>query len=1025
MIGRIAFSLSVVLIACAGFTFGVTTACAQSTSMLQGKVTDQNSAAVRGTTVTALNVATNAERFGETDSQGDYQIAALPVGVYRLEVRAPGFRMAIVEGTEIEIGRIIVQDFRLEVGDITQAVAVTYQQNLIEGVSVSVGQLIDQRTVQQLPLNGRHFIDLGLLVPGSVTPPQNGFLSPPARGQGSFALNTAGNREDTVNFQINGINLNDQINNIITFLPPLSSIQEFKVDNSTFSAEYGRNSGAIVNIATRRGTNQFHGELIEYFRNDALDARNFFNFTASQPPPFKRNQFGGSVGGPIVLPNFGEGGSFLSYNGKNRSFFFFTYEGLRQTQGVDVNTLVLSDVQRASVTDPVIRRLVELIPRANFIDSSGVARFVGAAPVSVVVDQWAVDISHNFDERNQLNGYYAVQHDDRNEPTALGNTIPGFGDIRLGLRQIFTLNYTHIFTPDTVNEARFGFNRISFTGLAGAQLNPADFGIRNGINQTGALPQINIAGGLNFGGPTNLPQGRGDTSFVASDTLSQLHGLHSLKFGGEFRRFYNNNLLVDSGTFQFPSIAAFVAGNANSFSITIGDRAPAIAQGALDFFAVDNFRWRRNVTFELGLRYEWNTSPTERFDRFYVFDPALVALLNVGRDIDQVYKTNAQNFQPRVGMAWDPFKDGKTSVRLAYAIMTEQPLANAVANTAGNPPNATPLSFSGTIRLDNAIDLARASGISLVTVDHNYKNSYVQSWNVNVQRELMRNLALMAGYFGSKGTHLRISRNINQPINGVRPFVRLSNTSPVLPGAALGNITQIEGTANSSYNALWATITRRLSRGLQLNASYTWSKSIDYNSLSSPPTVVTVQNSYDVRNDRGLSDFDARHRLVLNGIYELPFKGNRLKEGWELAAIVQMQSGNPVNIVTTNSTVNGVANTLRPDVNGPVAILGRVDRWFDTSAFTAVARFGNLGRNVIIGPGFSNVDFSVIKNTQLDENLELQFRAEVFDLLNHASFGQPGRVVGSATFGQIINTRFPTGDSGSSRQLQFALKLIF
>lgn len=1025
MMGRFLFYFSMVLIAGAALASGLATACAQSTGVLEGTVTDQNGAAIRGATVTARDLETNSERLSETDLQGNYRIPVLSAADYHLEVQARGFRTAVVQSVSVEVARIVVQDFRLEVGDLTQQVIVTSDSQMIEGATVSVGQLIDQRTVQELPLNGRHFIDLGLLVPGSVTPPQNGNLSPPARGQGSFALNTAGNREDTVNYQVNGINLNDQINNIITFLPPLSSIQEFKVDNSTFSAEYGRNSGAIVNIATRRGANQFHGELLEYFRNDALDARNFFNFTSNHPPPFKRNQFGGSVGGPIVLPHFGEGGSPFGYNGKNRTFFFFSYEGLRQRQGVDVNTLVLSDTQRASVTDPVIKKLIDLIPRANFTDSSGSPHFVGSAPVAVVVDQWAVDISHNFTGSDQLHGYYSIQHDDRNEPTALGNTIPGFGDIRRGLRQIFTLNETRIFSPDTVNEARFGFNRISFTGLAGAALNPADFGIRDGVNKAGALPQINIAGGLNFGGPTQLPQGRGDTSFVASDTLSQLRGRHSIKFGGEFRRFYNNNLTLDSGTFQFPSIAAFVAGNANSFSIALGNRTASIAQGALDFFALDSFKWRRNLTLELGLRYEWNMSPTERFDRFYVFVPEQIALVNVGRDIDQVYRTNAKNFQPRFGIAWDPFKDGKTSVRAAYAIMTEQPLVNAVLNTAANPPIATPLSFAGTIRLDNAIDLARASGISLVTVDHNYQNSYVQSWNLNIQRQVMRDLAVMAGYFGSSGTHLRISRNINQPVNGVRPFLRLSNASPVLPGTTLANITEVEGSGNSSYNALWATVTKRFSRGLQLNASYTWSRSIDYNSLSSPPTVITVQNSYDLLGDRGLSDYDARHRVVVDAIYDLPLKGNRLVDGWQLATIVQAQSGNPVNIITSNSTINGVANTIRPDVAGPVEIIGSVDRWFDTGAFTAVAHAGDLGRNVVIGPGFDNVDFSVIKNTRLDEKLELQFRAEVFDLFNHANFGQPGRVVGSATFGQITNTRFPTGDSGSSRQLQFALKLLF
>lgn len=998
---------------------------AQSTSSIEGKVTDESGAVIPAARIMAHHIASGLARTGETDALGNYQIAALPVGQYRLDVRRSGFRTTVIENFRLEVARITVQNFCLQVGDVSEHVVVTSAPPLVDFATISVGIVVDQRTVQELPLNGRHFIDLGLLTPGSVTPPQNGNLSPPARGQGSFALNTSGNREDTVNFQINGINLNDQINNILTFSPPLSSIQEFKVDNSTFSAEYGRNSGAIVNIATRRGTNNFHGELIEYFRNDALDARNFFNFTSPEPPPFKRNQFGGSIGGPLILPRFGEGGPTTSYNGRNKTFFFFTYEGLRQNQGLDVNTLVLSDEQRTAATDPTIRKLIDLIPRANFRDVSGASRFVGSAPVSVVVDQWAADISHNFNDRDQVHGYYSVQLDDRNEPTALGNTIPGFGDIRRGLRQILTINETHIFSVDAVNEIRFGFNRIAFTGLAGAPFNPTELGIRVGVNRPGSLPQINVAGGLNFGGPTQFPQGRTDTSFVASDTLTQLRGRHSLKIGGEIRRFYNDSLTQDSGSFQFPSVAAFVAGNANSFSIALGDRAASIVQGALDLFVLDSFKWRRNLTLELGLRYEWNMSPAEKSDRFYVFDPATVALVNVGRDIDQVYKTNAKNFQPRVGLAWDPFADGKTSVRAAYAIMTEQPLVNAVNNLPANPPNATPLSFAGTIRLNNAIDLARASGISLATVDHNYRNSYVQSWNLNIQRELRQNVAVTAGYFGSKGTHLRISRNINQPIDGVRPFLRLSNSSPVLAGTSLGNIIQIEGSSNSSYNALWATFSKRLSRNLQLDASYTWSKSIDYNSLSSPPTVVTVQDSYDLRRDRGLSDYDARHRAVLYAIYDLPFKRNRLVDGWRFAVIMQAQSGNPVNIITSNSTLTGVANTVRPDVVGPVETLGNVERWFDTGRFTAVPQFGYLGRNVIVGPGFSNIDFSVVKNTKLDETRELQFRAEVFDVFNRANFGQPGRVVGSATFGQITNTRFPTGDSGSSRQLQFGLKFIF
>ena len=343
--------------------------------------------------------------------------------------------------------------------------------------------------------------------------------------------------------------------------------------------------------------------------------------------------------------------------------------------------------------------------------------------------------------------------------------------------------------------------------------------------------------------------------------------------------------------------------------------------------------------------------------------------------------------------------------------------------TTANPPFATPLSFSGPIRLDEALNLTRDAALAPQTTDHGFTNASLQSWNVNVQRELTGTLAAMAGYFGSKGRHLILSRNINQPVDGVRPFAALSESSPILPGTPLGNITQVESTGQSSYHALWLSANKRLSRGLQFSASYTWSKSLDYNSLSTQGVV--VQDSYNLRGDRGLSDYDVRHRFVWSGTYEFPFTGHQLVEGWQLAAIVQSQSGNPVNIVTSDSTVNGVPNTLRPDVTGPIRILGEVDRWFDTSVFTAVPRFGNFGRNVIIGPGFHNVDLSLSKRTRIGAKLNMELRAEIFDLFNHPNFGQPGNVVGSVDFGKITTTRFPTGDSGSSRQVQLALKVSF
>jgi hypothetical protein len=385
-------------------------------------------------------------------------------------------------------------------------------------------------------------------------------------------------------------------------------------------------------------------------------------------------------------------------------------------------------------------------------------------------------------------------------------------------------------------------------------------------------------------------------------------------------------------------------------------------------------------------------------------------------------------------------------------------VTNVVTPVTGNPPLATPLNFNGVINLGNARTVATAAGLAPAAVDQDFDNAYVQSWNLNVQREVAKGIGVTLGYFGSKGTHLRISRNINQfitPGSTTRPYpVVRAAPSPDLVGRLLGNITEIESTGNSSYNALWATANKRLARGLQFNASYTWSKSIDYNSLNSQGVV--VQDSYNLRDSRGLSDYDARHRFVINTIYQLPFKGNRLIEGWQLAGIVQAQSGNPINIVTNIATITGVA-TVRPDVIRPISITGNPAQFFsnalvcDPRIITAsdtrncangaalalpfspagVAHFGNLGRNVLIGPTFNNTDFSVIKNTKLSETTRLQFRAEFFDIFNHANFGQPNRVAvtvapgATSAFGTITGTRFATGDSGSSRQIQFALKLNF
>ncbi|HXQ73253.1 MAG TPA: carboxypeptidase-like regulatory domain-containing protein, partial [Pyrinomonadaceae bacterium] len=576
-----------------GFTFALTitllagaatATSAQSTASIEGLVVDPHGAVVPGVRITASNPAIAVERTTTSDTRGRYTLAALPVGDYVVAATAAGFKKQVIEKLTIEVGRRVTQDFQLEAGDISEQVSIISANDAVDR-SIAMGHVIDRRTVQNIPLNGRYFLDLALLVPASVTPPQGAFSAAPMRGLGSLAINTAGNREETVNYQINGITLNNLTFSSISFQPSINTIQEFKAENSTSSAEYGESSGAVVNIATRSGANDFHGELFEFFRNDALDARNFFELTSNEPAPFKRNQFGGNIGGPIV---------------RDKLFFFVSYEGLRQRQGLDLNSVVLNDSQRALVTDPVVTKLLALIPRANFIDSSGTSRFVSSASAPVNVDQWTADISYNLSEKDRVHGYYAIQDSELSEPNRFGNTIPGFGHVARTLRQIFTFNETHTFSQTMVNELRFGFNRFSGSSTPLAQLNPADFGIKNGINQPLGLPQISIAGGsLNLGGPANQPSGRGDTTFVAADTLNWLVGRHSLKLGGEYRQFLNNNFRQGTGSFNFPTVAAFVSGTANSFSVTLGNQSSSIAQGALGFFVQDSYRLSPRLNLEL------------------------------------------------------------------------------------------------------------------------------------------------------------------------------------------------------------------------------------------------------------------------------------------------------------------------------------------------------------------------------------------------------------------------------------------
>jgi hypothetical protein len=1010
---------------------GISIASAQSTATVSGTVTDQTGAVVPQARITLHGNGTGIDRVVSSDKDGNYTIPSVQPGDYSLEATAPGFSRYVIKSIVLEVDQASTINIPLAVASTGEVVQVQSAAPVIDSQTTTLGQVIDKVTVQQIPLNGRHFLDLTQLVPGSVVPPANGSLTAASRGLGANSFITAGNREDSANFMINGINLNDMSQNQITFQPSINTTSEFKISNSTFSAEYGRSSGSIVNVATRSGTNGFHGEGFDYIRNNYFDARNFFNRKPNPMNTLRRNDFGGDLSGPIW---------------KDHTFFFLSYEGLRQSQDILLRSNVLTAAQRAAFANSpagsAYAALINLIPIAN--DSTG-SVFAGSSPGPVKTDQFSGDLLHNISNADSLHAYYAYQQDARTEPNLQGNTIPGFGDHRTAHRQIGTLNEVHIFSPNTVNEGRLGFNRIAISFSPNALLNAASYGIQNGVSSPIGLPQTTVSDiGLNFGGPAGFPQGRFDTTLAFSDTLTRIIGNHTIKAGGEFRRFISSSFAETPGTLNFTTTNNFIAGQANSFSVTPTNVTSRIFISSVGAFVSDNWKLSPRLTAEIGFRYEWNGTPAEGGHRFVNFLTGSSTLANISEPYNQNY-----NFEPRVGFIWDPFGNNKTVLRAGFGLLADQPVSDAVTGLAGNPPDANPVSLTASgagLPVGTLYQSASLSGLAPSAINPRFSNAYNESYNLNLQQDLGWGAVMEMGYIGSVGRHLRIERNLNQFIypNGkaARPFPTVVTTSSIRPGAALGNIGYIDSDSYSDYNALWFTVRKALSHGVQVNSTYTWSKSMDVNSLGSQGGY-NLQDNFNPHGNYGLSDFDARNHFVFSGTWDLPFHGNRLKEGWLLANITQLQSGNPLN-VTTTSTYNGVSGTIRPTVIGPYSTgrgatlaSGNVSFIHGTACATIVAGcsfyaqptgFGNLQRNALTGPGFADTDLSLQKTTKLLESVSLVLRADAFDLLNHVNFGNPNLSATGAstsTFGQISSTRSLVGEAGSSRQLQFAGKIVF
>ncbi len=579
---------------------------AQSTATLSGTVTDPSGAVVTNAQVTVHSIGTGADRIVNTDSAGLYAVPSLQPGDYKVQVTAPGFSNYTVPKVTLDVARHVTVNAHLSVSSKGETVQVESATQQIESQTITVGQVIDNRSVQDLPLNGRHFLDLTVLTPGGVVAPTSGSLTATSRGLGANSFITAGNREDSVNFQINGINLNDISQNQITFQPSISTTSEFKINNSTFSAEYGRSDGSIVTVATRSGTNRFHGEAFDYFRNEALDARNYINRSFSpatglplagntgNKAPLKRDNFGGTVGGPIW---------------RDHTFFYGSYEGLRQHQGILQNSTVISQANQTAIAAnkanaPAAAALAALIPLPN----SG-NNYVSFTPGPVQIDQFTGDGLQQIGSSDTLHGFYAFQKDVRTEPMLQGDTIPGWGDHRNAHRQIGTVGETHIFNPSIVNEARLGFNRISIAFIPATLIDPTSVGLGDGLSGKVGIPQTSLSDiGLVFGGPSGFPQGRNDTTGVLSDTVTMIKGKHTVKWGGEFRRYlvasFGGNIGILTYTTSTTPTSLFQTDKATVFSIQPNIVSSRVYADSTGGFVQDNFKLTPTVTLEGGLRFE-------------------------------------------------------------------------------------------------------------------------------------------------------------------------------------------------------------------------------------------------------------------------------------------------------------------------------------------------------------------------------------------------------------------------------------
>ena len=1014
----------------------------RTTAALRGTVTDPSNAVVLGATITARSTDTGRTYTTQSNDVGTYYLAALPPGGYTLTVEKEGFRRVIREGIILTVNQEGEANVSLEVGTLAQQTIVREGVPLVESGGATLSGLVEEKKLVDLPLNGRDFYQLALLQPGVASNAANGFpglLS--STPNGKFATN--GTRPSMTTTLLDGSELSDPGHNQPLGGPSGSALgvdttREFRVLTNMPTAEFGRNGGAVVQAVTKSGSNEFHGSVFEFLRNDALDAKNFFDQPDAPIPALRRNQFGGSVGGPIV---------------KDRTFFFVGYEGFREDKGETQSFVTPTAAARVGAAP-------EVIPYLNFYPLPNGAilpgGLLGDHRTSALQDTnenyGLARIDHQLGSKDSIVGRYIIDYGDSFKPF-MSTSVPGFPGIVNVRNQFLTLAEQHTFSPNWLNEFRFSFNRFNYT-QAPANVLPG-LSIALGPVERPVGP-VNVGGLPPLGHALTIPLGQQANIFQTLNQMTYTVGRHTLKFGADIRRFQVNGPfdLGQNGSYTFFSLSDFLAGNVGFFlgtSPTSPDSDRGYRQTNFSGFLTDEYRMSPNFTLNLGLRYEYNTTPSEQHGRLAnIRNP----LTDTSTTVGDIFDPPANLFAPRIGLAWSPFGHNKTSVRAGFGIFYDLIKQDIYGDTRWLPPfyDLVLAGFGpGTFRNPAVI---APFGIS-VPIQFQIDQPYVLSYHVQLQQQVASNTLVTASYVGSRGNHLTRSGEANP-----NAFSSVSGFNPAGPrlNPNFGSILNIVTDAQSFFNSFQLGLEQRYSKGLLYQLSYTLAHSVDDSSgpfLSDFLSEVgPVQDLYDRKNNRGPSGFDVRHNFVFNALYELPFGtgkayGNgltgvaaRLAQGWQINGILTLTSAFPFTVrQSDNRSQNGaVFFADRPNIAAgqSCTVLGDPALWFDPAVFQPAAGgfYGNAGRNVCRGPDFKNLDFSILKNTRIDERLNVQFRTEFFNITNEPNFGppvnsqNPNGAGGNGDF--VFSGSTPITSAGrifrtvnTSRQIQFGLKLIF